>query len=74
MLRVADQITEPLTPETARRMARCFGDSAHLIIMRRARNLVWSTWHDAGTPEHMRPRYMAAFLALEHAIERDITA
>ena len=73
MLRVADQIKEPLTPETARRMARCFGDSAHLVILRRARNLVWATWHASATPEHMRPRYLDAFLTLEHAIEKGIT-
>lgn len=73
MLHVADRITDPLTPRTARRMARCFGDSAHLVIMRRARNLVWATWHASSTHEHMRPHYMRGFLALEHAIEREIT-
>ena len=73
MLRVADSITDPLTPETARRMARCFGDIAHLIIMRRARNLVWASWHASSTPERMRAHHMGAFLTLEHAIEKGIT-
>ncbi len=72
MLHVADRITDSLTPETARRMARCFGDSAHLVIMRRARNLVWAAWHASATHERIRPQYMNAFLILEHAIEREI--
>ena len=74
MLHVADRITDPLTPRTARRMARCFGDVAHLVILRRARNLVWATWHASATPEYLRPHYQGAYLQLERIIEKGITA
>lgn len=74
MLHVADRITDPLTPRTARRMALCFGDCAHLVIMRRARNLVWATWHASDTREHLRPHYQGAYLMLERIIEREIAS
>jgi hypothetical protein len=74
VLHVADRITDQLTPQTARRMARCFGDSSHIVILRRARNLVWAAWHRSATPERLRPHYQGAYLMLERIIEKEITA
>ena len=70
MFEVADHLELPLTPEVCHIISLTYpGDIAHLIILRRARNICWQSWHAPEIEMYDRSQSQVGYRILQDAIE-----
>ena len=72
MFAAIDREEGPLTRVTAQQIADEFPEVAHMLILRRARNLCWLDWHGQHQKPYERSQSQLAYKILQKAIAAEI--
>lgn len=74
MFKAIDREEGPLNAQAAKQVAQMFPSAvAHMLILRRARNLCWIDWHTENRTPFERHQSQLAYKILRHIIEVEIT-
>ena len=68
MFKAIDREEGPLTGVTARQITDEFPEVAHMLILRRARNICWLDWHWKHQKQYERSQSQLAYKFLHNAI------
>lgn len=72
MFQEIDRQEGPLTRVTARQIADEFPEVAHMLILRRARNLCWLEWHGQHRKPFERSQSQLAYKIIQKTIQAEI--